>query len=191
MKTIAVSQQLFFDDHGTLREIIDANWGRFLNELNFSPFYLPVYYDFKKLHFDGVILTGGGDLYNVSQKPEDKIRDGFENFLTKFFIAQNVPIFGICRGMQLINQYFGGILRKIESHAGCTHKLSDGREINSYHDYAIDTLGDGLKVIDTSSDGVIESVRHNSHKIFAQMSHPERNDPPSKFDVEFLKDFFS
>jgi putative glutamine amidotransferase len=190
MKTLAISQQLLFDRHHSLCEIVDVNWGRFLDALNFSPLYLPIYYDFRKLHFDGVILTGGGDLHCISQKPEDKIRDDFEISLIKFSIENEIPLFGVCRGMQLINCYFCGTLKKTENHAGCKHKLSSGREVNSYHHYAVDTSGLGLEIVDTSLDGVIESVRHSSHAIFAQMHHPERNDPPSELDLELLKDFF-
>jgi putative glutamine amidotransferase len=189
MKTIAVSQRLFFDKYDTLQEIVDANWGRLLVDLQMIPLYLPVYCDFKKLQFNGVILTGGGDLYEISQKEEDKIRVEYEASLIKFCIANSVPIFGVCRGMQMINNYFGGNLKKIEGHAGCRHLLSNGVEVNSYHNYAIDKLGNGLKIVDMS-DGVIESVRHTQHKIFAQMNHPEREKPFLSSDMNLLKVFF-
>jgi putative glutamine amidotransferase len=191
MKIIAISQQLSFNKHGVLQEVIDANWGRFLDEINITPLYLSVRYNFKKLQFNGVILTGGGNLYEISRKPEDKIRDDFEISLVKFCIGKNIPVFGVCRGMQLINHYFGGTFKKVENHVGCTHILSDNREVNSYHNFAIDKLGKGLEIIDTNrEDGIIESIHHTSHKIFAQMSHPERCDSFSAYEIAFLKDFF-
>ncbi|MDR1561010.1 MAG: gamma-glutamyl-gamma-aminobutyrate hydrolase family protein [Holosporaceae bacterium] len=189
MKKIGISQQLSFDGHNALMEIIDSSWGRLLNELQVIPLYLPIYYDFQTLQIDGVILTGGGDLHAISQKKEDKIRDEFEISLIKFGVAKSIPIFGVCRGMQMINNYFGGNLKKVEGHAGCRHLLSNGVEVNSYHDYAIDKLGDGLEIIDICND-VVESVRHLRHKIFAQMSHPEREKPFLPRDTDFLRAFF-
>ncbi|MDR1551278.1 MAG: gamma-glutamyl-gamma-aminobutyrate hydrolase family protein [Holosporaceae bacterium] len=189
MKIIAISKQILAGKYDTLQEVIDSNWGKLLDTLNFFPLYLPIYYDFRKLHFDGLILTGGGNLYKISDKIEDEIRDNFENSLMDFCIKRNLPIFGVCRGMQLINCYFRGTLQKIDNHVGKQHILSDGRRLNSYHNYTIDKLGNGLKIVDLY-ENTIESIRHISHKIFAQMSHPERNDPFSEYDVKFLKDFF-
>jgi putative glutamine amidotransferase len=189
MKTIAVSQQFLFNKHNTLQETMDATWGKLLDTLNFSPIYLPAYYNLEKLHFSGVILTGGGDLYEVSGKQEDKIRDKFEFSLIKFCIEKNIPVFGVCRGMQLINRYFGGTLKKIKNHVGCVHVLSDGREVNSYHNYGINKMGEGIAIIETY-EGVIESIRHNSYKIYGEMNHPERHNPFFQRDICLLKDFF-
>lgn len=189
MKKIGVSQNLIVNKHLTVQEVIDSTWGSFLNELNVIPMYLPIYFDFTKLEFDGVILTGGGDLYEISNKKEDLIRDDFEKNIIDFCIAKDIPIFGVCRGMQIINKYFGGSLKKIENHAGCRHFLESGIDVNSYHNYSIDKLGNGLEISDTSNN-IIECVRHSKHRIFAQMSHPERENPFSSGDLKFIKGFF-
>jgi 3'(2'), 5'-bisphosphate nucleotidase len=77
----------------------------------------------------------------------------------------------------MINACFGGGLKKIENHAGCSHILDNGMNVNSFHNFAIDTLGSGLWTAAASSDGVIEIIRHTKHRIYAQMYHPERCDP--------------
>ena len=60
--------------------------------------------------FDGIILSGGNDIGSCIE------RDDFENQLLKFSISQKIPVFGICRGLQLINIYEKGSLLKIDGH---------------------------------------------------------------------------
>jgi len=189
MKKIGVSQNLFVNKYGTVQEVIDSTWGSFLDNLNVLSLYLPIHYHFTKLELGGVILTGGGDLYEISNKKEDLIRDDFEKSIIDFCITKNIPIFGVCRGMQIINKYFGGSLKKIENHAGCRHFLDNGSSVNSYHNFGINKLGKGLEVVDRC-DEVIESFKHLQYKIFAQMSHPERENPFSDNDIKFIKEFF-
>jgi len=68
---------------------------------------------------DGLILQGGNDiepnLYNQQNYHSRGItlfRDVFEYSLIKIAVEQKIPIFGICRGMQLINIIFGGTLHQ-------------------------------------------------------------------------------
>ena len=187
MKRVAISQRLVFNEYGMLQETVDSAWGDFCSRCEIVPLYIPIRYNFKKLDFEGLILTGGGDLSDISGKDEDEIRDELETRLITYCLNNNIRILGVCRGMQMINKYFGGTLKKTDGHVG-EHSLSDGRKVNSYHNYAIDKPGKGLKVAAISlCDSIIEEIKYED-KIFAQMHHPERR--MSEYDVSFVKGFF-
>ena len=67
---------------------------------------------------DGLVLMGGSDVWPGSYgeepiKPQwsgDRIRDEYEAALTRTFVAAGKPVFGVCRGLQLLNVAFGGTL---------------------------------------------------------------------------------
>jgi putative glutamine amidotransferase len=67
---------------------------------------------------DGMLFTGGGDIdparYNESRHPKtepaDAARDGFELDLAKKALSKDLPVFGVCRGLQIMNVAAGGTL---------------------------------------------------------------------------------
>jgi putative glutamine amidotransferase len=191
MKKIALTQRLIKNNsYNETREALDINWGKLIDVLGFIPIILPILYDYKSLDIDGIILTGGNDLNIVSGDETDKIRDDFEYSLLNFCINKNIPVLGICRGMQVINAYFGGSLKKVENHVGASHVLDNGRTVNSFHNYAIDKLGMGLRITARSTDGIIEELHHTKYNIFGQMHHPERMSPFDDNDLDFMKNLF-
>ncbi len=159
---------------------------------------------------DGVLLTGGGDIhprhYNQScQKGLGKLeetRDLIELKLVEYAMAKQMPIFGVCRGLQLLNVYFKGTLfQDIGRDVNCTvqhafykgtksckvHRVdfskdcalkkavdSDHIYVNSLHHQAIDKLGEGLSVCAKSEDGYIEAIQYDDNPaVFAVQWHPE------------------
>jgi len=158
---------------------------------------------------DGLILQGGADihpsLYGETPLPVlgpvDIVRDAFELELVHAFAAAGKPIFGICRGLQLINVAFGGTLFQDLQHQGAathahTTEAYDGHvhdllfepnswlatlypdisapRVNSIHHQGIKTLGDNLRVEARSGDGVIEAVRGMGGSfILGVQWHPE------------------
>jgi putative glutamine amidotransferase len=67
---------------------------------------------------DGLVLMGGSDMWpghygEEPLKPQwggDRVRDEYETALARAFVARAKPVFGVCRGMQLLNVAFGGTL---------------------------------------------------------------------------------
>jgi len=154
---------------------------------------------------DMLLLSGGEDsdpqFYN--QKPSKhlgttvKERDLFEIKLISLFLEAKKPIFGICRGFQLLNIYFNGNLyqdyrevnENLEYHCeqpyqSLIHKIKlspylekiyNKKEIsvNSHHHQFINKLGDDLDIIATAEDGIIEAFKNENKKILAVQWHPE------------------
>ena len=161
---------------------------------------------------DGVIFAGGMDfdpsLYGsnhydlVEEYHPDNDRDDIK--LLSLAIEENKSILGICRGMQLINIYYGGSLYEdiptqvgdYVSHRGdenafSYHNISFNenstiydklggettRNVNSMHHEGIKTLADGLMITAQSDDGIIEAIEnpyYNSFMMGVQW-HPEYN----------------
>jgi putative glutamine amidotransferase len=160
---------------------------------------------------NGLILTGGGDFVdNFDHKPAnfpeilkmmDKARDLWEMALLKAAIASKKPIFGICRGLQIMNIFFGGTLfhdideevpnplehkqktpRDQTSHLVKLTKNSriasiigsSELEVNSGHHQAAKDPGEGFVVTGWAPDGVIEAMEHTDLPFaIAVQWHPE------------------
>lgn len=157
---------------------------------------------------DGLLLSGGKDVVTglYGQEPlydsviTDPQRDNLEWKLINEFIKRKKPIFGICRGIQVLNVYLGGTLYQDilgqlgdEHPNGSCHPVTIKKdsilgtlygeclETNSYHHQAIDRLAEGLTATAwTSINGhtVVEAVEHESLPIWAVQWHPERMTGP-------------
>ena len=147
---------------------------------------------------DALLLPGGGDVHprfygqHVDGAANiDEARDVRELALTRAFAATKKPIFGICRGSQIINVAFGGTLHQhIDGHSQLdgadrlheTHtddallrSLYGTRlTVNSAHHQSVDRLGIGLHAVQWADDGTVEALRHAALPIFAVQWHPER-----------------
>ena len=149
---------------------------------------------------DGFLIPGGNDLhpsyYNEDVDYEIKIverdRSGFEFAIIHEIIKLKKPVLGICYGMQLINVAFGGSLYQdikqqvpsaIEHREGWhTIKIDDNKlidrgefKVNSSHHQAVKIIGQKLKAIAFSADGVVEAVCGEDYPFLLGVQwHPER-----------------
>ncbi len=156
---------------------------------------------------DGILIPGGSDidpsLYheeNTNSIDIDPEIDALDLSVIKVALTHHCEIFGICRGLQIINVALGGSLIQdmptyltsqidhnfSENHNAPIHghliqvtpdsKLAQcfphGIEVNSYHHQAIKKLADGLSVSAFSEDGMIEAFE--GERLFAVQWHPER-----------------
>lgn len=151
---------------------------------------------------DGLLFTGGADLNPLlwGEEPVVKLgginaeRDRAELLLAKMAYQQNVPMFGICRGLQTIVAALGGkLMQDISDKATVKHSQNAVRSevthsvkywgemvapapvseasasgirllVNSFHHQVASEPGPKLKVTATSPDGFIEAVESSEYK---------------------------
>jgi putative glutamine amidotransferase len=164
---------------------------------------------------DGLLLQGGADMSPKSYGETplnplwagDEVRDQYEIELFHEFVTQGKPVFGVCRGHQLINVALGGSLYQ-DIATQCPDKASHRDEaryenhfhdmrilpntwlarlypgvtfkrINTIHHQAVKRLGEGLVVEATSEpDSIVEAIRWEGHSFVAGVQwHPEFMNP--------------
>ena len=147
---------------------------------------------------DALLLPGGGDLEpwrygqkNLGSRSMDAKRDQQELDLLDLFVWKRKPVLGICRGLQVINVYFGGsLIQDLEGHSAVngadryhTAQTTDPKMeklfgfkavVNSAHHQAVDRLGRGLIAFQRAPDGIVEGLYHESFPVWAVQWHPER-----------------
>jgi len=181
-----------------------------------APVFIPLGLENKALkaileRIDGILLTGGGDIdpqrFGGETHPTvhqvDPERDEVEIRLVEEAMRLNIPFFGICRGIQVINVAFGGSLyTDISSQTphALDHKWVPGRpwsylahsirveecsrlakilggihfDVNSLHHQAIARIANGLQATAFASDGIVEAIELPSHPFgIAVQWHPE------------------
>ncbi len=208
MKKILITQRLVKNDsYPEQREMLDIRWGELFEELNFLPIVLPVEYSlfkyFEELEIEGVFIAGGNDLNGYNPNELSKKRDLFEKELISFAIKKDIPIFAVCRGLQIVAEYFGCSFKKVYGQTGIKHKLKVNinskyykqlsliKQVNAFHTYAIKDINEDLIVSATNEDGMIKCIEHRTLKIFAQMWHSEREIPFNNEELNLIRDFFS
>lgn len=169
-------------------------------------------------NIDGLFLTGGDDVHprhygkNIAPHYEgtiDEERYAFEHACITAALARNIPILGVCHGMQVLNVYFGGTLYQDLGHElpgalphhGHTPRSHLVHEVtlsspsllekitehtvlttNSFHHQGVEILSQKLTATGTTEDGLIESFEEAEHPwLIGVQWHPEElDDAPSK-----------
>lgn len=166
---------------------------------------------------DALLLAGGGDvspcLYNSCEnkcQSVDLIRDIDEEYLIARFIKENKPILGVCRGMQILNVFFGGTLNqtieKAKKHYNnekdvyhnvynckkgfMCELFGDKTKVNSAHRQSIKSVGENLFVCSKSSDNIVEALQHKNGRIIAVQFHPERLSGEDEQTGKAVYDYF-
>lgn len=162
-------------------------------------------------NYDGFLMVEGGDvnpeLYGESHDTStldefDELKDRIEFACLQHAVAHKKPILGLCRGMHLINTYFGGTLH-VDVHTSNKNKVKhinyddyDGHRhlitildntplmdmynqkeisVNTYHHQGIQKLGNGLTPMAEAHDGLIEGIYHKDFPfVMGLQFHPER-----------------
>jgi len=174
---------------------------------------------------DGLVLSGGLDVdpARYGQEPHPRLglidapRDAFELELARGAREQGMPVFAICRGIQVVNVAFGGTLLQHIPHQvtgavkhdheglyddGLGHSIEivpgtrlfaaagAGRvRVNSLHHQAVDEPAPGFSVSARAPDGVIEAMEDAAQPFFVGVQwHPERR-PADPLTRALFRDF--
>jgi putative glutamine amidotransferase len=158
---------------------------------------------------DGLIFSGGGDIHPIHYNGEDHPaiygvdddRDLFEIALAKLALMREIPVLGICRGMQILTVATGGdLIQHVPEVYGAAidHRLDTPLrpiphevdvlpgstlvnflgalrlDIVSWHHQSVKTASADWKLAATSIDGVTEAIEHGSHPWAIGLQwHPE------------------
>lgn len=195
---------------------ISVDYTRAITRAGGSPVLLPTDFPVDELEnlrdrLDGILLSGGGDIdpirYRGKQDPHlimvSDQRDELEIGLAKLAARTNWPIFGICRGVQVMNVTLHGTLymhlpSQINSHLDHNTPYDQGRDMiahevtieagtrlseiigrkslpaNSFHHQATRVVAQGLKVNARAGDDVVEGLELPDHRFFLGVQwHPE------------------
>ncbi|NLM23680.1 MAG: gamma-glutamyl-gamma-aminobutyrate hydrolase family protein [Firmicutes bacterium] len=160
-----------------------------------------------------LLLPGGGDIAPLffGQEPRpglgeaDPRRDELELFLVREALQRDLPLLGICRGLQLINVAAGGTLKqdlaggeylqhwqqaprqfpwhtvRVLGHTRLGDLLGEGfLAVNSFHHQAVERPAPGFRVSAVAADGVVEALESCRHRfVLAVQWHPEALDHPA------------
>ncbi|MFO1217293.1 MAG: gamma-glutamyl-gamma-aminobutyrate hydrolase family protein [Burkholderiaceae bacterium] len=171
---------------------------------------------------DGLVLMGGSDMWpgHYGEEPleprwtGDAIRDRYETALARAFVAAGKPVFGVCRGLQVLNVAFGGTLLQdiaTQRPEALAHRDA-GKYDRNFHDVEfvpgtrLAQLYPGLARVRTNSvhhqginrlaerfvvearcpdDQMIEAVRWQGPSFMAAVQwHPEFHDPEDRSVID-------
>lgn len=181
-----------------------------------TPLIIPPYEDRDALlntleHVDGLLLSGGGDLNPLftGEEPVPQLhsvnykRDLAELLLVRLAYDRQIPMLGICRGIQMLTVALGGsVYQDIHSQYGqpvighdqqldrsyASHTVTVSEDsrilrplfegarlaVNSFHHQAVKEPGPHLRVCAVSSDGLVEAVESGEYKsVLGVQWHPE------------------
>lgn len=196
--------------NGRRKEYINQTYLKIVQKYQLTPLLLATTtYDNPTVlkHCSGFLLPGGVDIdpayFNeentgLSKNIEPEI-DEMDRRIVEYAKANQIPLLGICRGMQAINIFLGGT---IYQDIGCEHKhiISDHKvetypnrllnfkrciAVNSYHHQALKDLAPGLAVIARHNDGTVEGIIHRELPIFGVQWHPEMLPDSPETDIIF------
>jgi putative glutamine amidotransferase len=155
--------------------------------------------------FDGLLLAGGGDIeparYGAADHPAqygvDPGRDQLELALARAAVSMELPLLGICRGVQLLNVAFGGTLvQHLEDgdspvvHRDEAKQAIHGLRVEpgsrlaealgqveaeglSHHHQGLDRLGEGFRAVAWAPDGLVEGIERDDGWTVGVLWHPE------------------
>lgn len=197
MKKILYTQRVLQkNDYGERWDCADQNIAKLISSCGYLPIAVNNHPDdilknCSEIKPDGLVLTGGNSLVKYGgDAPE---RDETEKRLIDYFLSRSKPIYGFCRGMQVLQDYFGVNLYEVKGHISVKHFITGSLgdlEVNSYHSLGAFDTSQEMNLLAKSPDNVVEAISFKHHPILGTMWHPEREMPFCKHDIKRIKTLF-
>jgi putative glutamine amidotransferase len=197
MRIVLYTQRVeIVKSYGERRDCADQNIPRFIEACGYMPVPIPnietmAVKMIEQLKPVGIVLTGGNSLVKYGgDAPE---RDETERAILDTAIENSIPVYGFCRGMQVILDYYGCALQNVTGHVAVRHRINGkigDTEVNSYHNQACLKVNKPLEILAMADDGVIEAICSGENKILATMWHPERENPFRADDITRIQNLF-
>lgn len=185
---------------GELRDALAASWGEFLAWALPEGAWIPLPNNgegavqaLETFGLTALILTGGED---IGSGPR---RDQTERALLEAFRSRGLPVFGVCRGAQLMWDTLGGSLVPVEGHVAQRHALTrpgdttpGAPDVNSYHHWGLPSTAvpAGIAPLAYAPDTSVEAFVCPTRRWTAVMWHPERESPFQPDDRRLLRAAF-
>ena len=174
---------------------------------------------------DGIIFTGGEDVvpsyygkgYDSTRCESNPGRDSLEFELIRESLRLKIPVFGVCRGQQILNVALGGtliidiptdhpgkVIHRQDDYLNCFHQVSvingstlhsitkaDTGMVTSNHHQAIEQAAPGIRIVAWSTDSIAEAIEWADPAakpfLMAVQWHPERMDEKSPLSMPLVK----
>ena len=204
-----------------LRDAISHDWIRLLSHYGVTPLLIPNTLPNLRAFLDqmpltALLLTNGNDVGcldgdearpSVSDASEE--RDTAERTMIEFAVEHRTPVLGVCRGMQMLNAYFGGKLARdltepcgsSDAHVATQHSIeivdprwrhrlgASSASTNSFHRHAVtvSALSPQLLPMAMADRGIVEGMYHPDLPIIGLQWHPERANSAAELDLILIE----